>query len=463
MRKYKNVVTNVVLNDLCVGCGVCEPVCPTDSLKIKFNQVGTYEPYLVNNECDDTGKCLKVCPFNPFPDEELKTEKEISSKINIQGEFYGQSKVFGKYNSLYVGYASAFREESSSGGISTWLLKKMLRENYVDAVITTVDDTSNNDRFFKYVIIDDENQLDLSTKTKYYPINLSEVLKLSKKEDKKFALIGLPCSIKAIRLAQINAPDEWGHIKFTISIFCGGLKSSFFTEYLASKVGVKHNEITKPRYRIKNVNSSAGDYSFSCIKKGEQEARILPMKEVGDMWGTGYFKPNACDFCEDLSGELADISLGDAWIPPYNQDGRGNSLIISRTELARELIENGIEEKQLICHSISEKEAFLSQEGNYNHRRKGLSYRLKWADKDNKIIPPKRTKKILIENPIKAKIFRLRQRIQKESTTLWKIERGNLGLNFEKNIQKTKKELMFYTKMEHLFRKKYWIRKLKGK
>lgn len=463
MEKYKNVVANVVANDLCVGCGICEPVCPTDSLKIKLNQVGTYEPYLVNNKCDDTGNCLKVCPFNPFPDKEVMTEKEISTKINIQGDDYSQSNAFGKYHSLHVGYASAFREEASSGGIATWLLKKMLRENYVDAVITTIEDTTENDKFFKYVIIDNEDQLNLSTKTKYYPINLSEVLKLSKKKHKKFAFIGLPCSIKAIRLAQLNDPEQWNHIKFTISIFCGGLKSSFFTEYLASKVGVKHNEITKPHYRIKNVNSSAGDYSFSCIKKGEQEARILPMKEVGDMWGTGYFKPNACDFCEDLSGELADISLGDAWIPPYNQDGRGNSLIITRTVLAKELIENGIAEKHLKCNPITEKQAFLSQEGNYNHRRKGLSYRLKWALNDNKVIPPKRTKKILIENPIKAKIFKLRQRIQKESTSLWKMERNNLGADFEKNISGTRKELMFYTKLDHLFRKKYWIRKLKGK
>ncbi|MCK0191657.1 Coenzyme F420 hydrogenase/dehydrogenase, beta subunit C-terminal domain [Arenibacter sp. F20364] len=463
MRKYNNVVKNVVDNNLCVGCGICEPVCPTDSLKIKLNQEGTYEPYMENNECDETGNCLKVCPFNPFPDKEVRTEDEISDKINIQEDNFNHSKAFGKYHSLHVGYASDYREEASSGGIATWLLKKMLREKIVDAVITTVEETSDNNRYFKYVIIDKPEQLDLSSKTKYYPIELSEVLRLSQKKSGNFALIGLPCSIKAIRLAQINDPSNWHHIKFTISIFCGGLKSSFFTEYLASKIGVGPNQITKPQYRVKNVNSNAGDYSFSCVKKGEQTPRVLPMKQVGDMWGTGYFKPNPCDFCEDLSGELADISLGDAWIPPYNQDGRGNSLIITRTILAKQLIADGIGDKQLLCDVISKKQAFLSQEGNYNHRRKGLSYRLKWADRDNQIVPPKRTKKVFIENPIKAKIFRLRQKIQIESTIFWGMERNKMESNFEKNISATKNKLMFYTKLDHLYRKKYWIRKLKGK
>ena len=187
------------------------------------------------------------------------------------------------------------------------------------------------------------------------------------------------------------------------------------------------------------------------------------MKSVGDMWGTGYFKPNACDFCEDLSGELADISLGDAWIPPYNSDGRGHSLIISRTKQAEKIIAEGIANNQLFCTGITQRQAFLSQERNYNHRRIGLSYRLKWERKKGNIIPPKRTEEIVFINPLKAKIFKLRQKIQKESTLFWMEERDRKGLYFEEKIANTKKELMFTTKLEHLFRKKYWLRKLRGK
>ncbi|WP_150299123.1 Coenzyme F420 hydrogenase/dehydrogenase, beta subunit C-terminal domain [Pseudomonas profundi] len=46
------------------------------------------------------------------------------------------------------------------------------------------------------------------------------------------------------------------------------------------------------------------------------------MKEIGDIYGEGPFKENACNFCEDVTIELADISLGDASLQPYSQDGQ---------------------------------------------------------------------------------------------------------------------------------------------
>lgn len=455
-----NVISKVIANDLCIGCGVCIAVCPTNSLKIKLNDIGVYEPFIPEDNCDETGDCLNVCPFNPLPKDSVKTEDEISKKININGVSHKKSKVFGNYHGLHVGYAYNHRTAASSGGIATWVLKELLQRDYIDAVITTSEENNSN-RYFKYTIITEKNELDLTTKTKYYPIEISEVLKLIKESTKRYAIVGLPCTIKALRLAQLLDAKQWTNVKFAISIFCGGLKSSFFTEYLSSKLSVKPHQIEKPYYRVKNEDSSAGDYAYSCVKKGENTSRILPMKEVGDMWGTGYFKPNACDFCEDLSGELADLSLGDAWIPPYNRDGKGHSLIITRTTLAEELINSGIDKGELKCNLLNPKQAFLSQEGNYNHRRKGLRYRLKWASKNGDIVPPKRTEKVLLENPLKAQIFRLRQKIQKESMLYWKQERNEIEPQFEEKIASTKKTLFLFTKIEHLFRRKYWLRKLK--
>ncbi|WP_062053289.1 Coenzyme F420 hydrogenase/dehydrogenase, beta subunit C-terminal domain [Aquimarina longa] len=456
-----NVISRVVANDLCIGCGMCAAVCPSHNLGIRLNQQGTYEPFLEKDQCDDKGNCLKVCPFNPFPEKKVATEDAILSTITKENDSPNYSKSFGGYNSLYVGYAKEYRREASSGGIATWLLKQLLKHKIVDKIIATIENDKDDSVFYKYTIIDTIEDINLTSKTKYYPMHIGDIARLIKGTNESYAIIGLPCTIKAIRLAQVSEPENWKTIKFCISIFCGGLKSTFFTEYLASKIDVRYDEIIKPEYRVKNINSTAGDYSFSCSKKGDDNTPLLlPMKKVGDMWGTGYFKPNPCDFCEDLSGELADISLGDAWIPPYNKDGAGHSLIITRTQFAEQLISTGMSAQQLICDGIHQKQASLSQEGNYNHRRVGLSYRLKWAKKRGDIIPPKRTRRIWIENPLKSKIFKLRQKLQKESTIFWIEERIEKGKNFEEKISKTKAELAYYTKIEHLFRKKYWIRKL---
>ena len=61
--------------------------------------------------------------------------------------------------------------------------------------------------------------------------------------------------------------------------------------------------------------------------------------------GNWSFKSNACDFCDDVLTELADISLGDAWIDPYDKSGLGNSIIITRTKTAQTLIKNGLKQK----------------------------------------------------------------------------------------------------------------------
>jgi coenzyme F420-reducing hydrogenase beta subunit len=65
------------------------------------------------------------------------------------------------------------------------------------------------------------------------------------------------------------------------------------------------------------------------------------------MWGSGMFKNNACDFCDDFTTELADISLGDAWLNPYNQDGKGTNVMVTRSKLAEKLISDGIINKEL--------------------------------------------------------------------------------------------------------------------
>src|SRR5690606_17900611 len=141
---------------------------------------------------------------------------------------------------------------------------------------------------------------------------------------------------KAVRLKQHYYPQYKEKISFLVGIICGGLKSRFFTDYLANKSGIE-GKYSKQEYRIKDANSRAIDYSFGAYDSSG-DFHQMKMKTVGDMWGTGLFKSHACDFCDDVTTELADISLGDAWIPPYNKEGLGTSVIVTRTKTADLLI-----------------------------------------------------------------------------------------------------------------------------
>jgi coenzyme F420-reducing hydrogenase beta subunit len=137
------------------------------------------------------------------------------------------------------------------------------------------------------------------------------------------------------------------------------------------------------------------------------------------MWGTGLFKANACDFCEDVTTELADISMSDAWIKPYHLDGKGTNLVITRSLFADNLIQQGIQQEKLNLEQLSIERLLFSQKGSFNHRHTGLSYRLTVAKKNNLKIPPKRFGNEKIPFDFKL-VQHLRMKTRKKSLEIWK-------------------------------------------
>ena len=175
------------------------------------------------------------------------------------------------------------------------------------------------------------------------------------------------------------------------------MKSKFYTDYLINKTNYtpsKTEDIT-PLYRIKEANSfGASDYSFG-VELQNKTVSKLKMKSLPDMWGTGFFKANACDFCDDLCAENADLSIGDAWIKPYVDDNLGDNIVITRSRLAEKYIQLGIENNELNLDFIPSDLAVKSQSGNVTHRKKGLKLRLfleSWSSTkgNNNIILKKR-------------------------------------------------------------------------
>jgi coenzyme F420 hydrogenase subunit beta len=72
------MIKKVVDNDMCTGCGLCVAQCKTNTIRMELNDFGFYTPNIADgSECDD--ECINVCPFNPKPDNAVKTENEISA------------------------------------------------------------------------------------------------------------------------------------------------------------------------------------------------------------------------------------------------------------------------------------------------------------------------------------------------------------------------------------------------
>lgn len=435
------VIELVVENDLCIGCGVCISQCPNQALKMTWNSYGFLIPE-VKDSCDSNGDCLQVCPFNPFPKDEIKTENEVAN-IFLSNAKKSHQKI-GKFENIYAGYSEEFRLNSSSGGLGTYISTKLLENNIVDYVFS-IKPSSESGSFYQYSISSTKSEILSASKTRYFPVTLSTVFSELDKLDGKVAIVGVGCFIKSIRLAQYKNPKLKDKIPFLVGIICGGEKSKFFTEFLASKIDISKEDIRNPEFRKKDFNSTATDYSFSCYNQIDEE-KSIKMKSVGDMWGTGLFKANACDFCDDVTTELADISLGDAWLEPFYKDGKGTNVIVTRSILAENLLKEGMNSRELVLEKLPLDVFLASQQGSYNHRHLGLPNRIKIAKKNGQLVPPKRfeNEKATIDFVL---VQKQRMKVRAQSLEIWKQNPD--AKYFEKIMKKPLERLLFLTKIYH--------------
>ena len=425
----------LVSYNFCVGCGLCTAICPTKSLRMIWNRFGTYEPVKTYETCSDCFICTQVCPFSDGLVKGISNpnEDQLGEVLFGSSDSSKDSKI-GHFQECYAGYAKGFRQNSTSGGMTSWILAFLLETGRVDKVICVQPDISKNN-LFEYRVCSTIEEVCSGSKSRYYPVHQADVLTEVMNEEARYALVALPCFCKGIRFAQKQIDILNERIIFCVGLFCGGMKSSHFTEYLAAQVGVNKDDIIKPQYRIKHEGPTSRSYSFGCANPSNKDEILeFQVKHLGDLWGPGFFKPNACDYCDDITSELADISCGDAWIPPYSSDWRGNNIIITRSVAAQRLIDEGLNKNLLSLEKITSKQVYKSLLPSFEHRRNGLAYRLYWAL--DQPVPKKRIQPCRPSNPIKAKIYRQRMRVRQKSQETWLIHRDNTGIqHFNREIR----------------------------
>lgn len=406
-QKYN--ILDIVKQDLCTGCGICVSESPL-SLKMGWNEFGFLIPQKIGDTISE--EAIRVCPFNPNPDEIVQDEDKLATLYFKDATYYDPK--IGRFENTYVGYANEYRETSSSGGIATYIFRKLLEEKIVKNLFIV----KEVDGSYEYQLFNNVNDIVKISKTRYIPVTLEGLFNRINEVEGKIAISGVACFIKAIRLKQHYNPELKEKIPFLVGIICGGLKSKFFTDYLAQKAGIA-SSYSKQEYRIKDSKSTALDYSFGAYDSSNQ-FHLLKMQPIGDMWGTGFFKANACDFCTDVLTELADISLGDAWLDEYRTDGSGNSVIVARSKIADELIKTGIQKRDLTVNLIEREKIIKSQSSSFSHRQEGIKLRLQIRKIRIKKTPFVR-KRILKSSQIIYNLVQVqRQRTRSNSLKIWK-------------------------------------------
>lgn len=376
-------IKEVIENGYCIGCGVCRAVDQT--IKINLNNFGEYVAELNDSSLENIADASEVCPFASN-----QNETELAEET-----FFGQSQheSIGRYLGLFAGYSINDRSLGSSGGIITFIINELFDCKKIDYAILVRSHVANNIRNidFSFDVISSKLDVSSGSTSFYYPVTYSKVLEFIAKNPGSYAITGIPCFHKAIRLLKRQNPLYRDRIKYQLGLVCGQLKSALYFEYLLRRAEVPIGKVESACFRRKDTNNRADEYFFEAITKDTNEKQHIyrvSNRKIGLNWGMGLFKPKACDYCDDVFAETADIAVMDGWLPQYINDGRGTSLMVVRDKYLYDMMINGQENGKLHLHEIAIDEIVKSQQGGLNHRRKGLAYRLHLSM--GSVVPSKR-------------------------------------------------------------------------
>ena len=364
----------IVAAGLCVGCGAC-------GAKMHWDSHGFLKP---STDKAATDAFAHVCPFSPAAADEdtIAAERFAAAPAS-------DSRI-GRFEAAYVGYAveTPFRPNGSSGGLTSWVAAELLRTGAVDAVAHVAPtDPNTTGRFFDYRISRSLDDLRSGAKSRYYPVDLSRVLHEIRAEPGRYAIVGVPCFIKAIHLLRRVDPLIGERVTHTLGLFCGHMKSASMIESFAWQLGTEVSRVQTLDYRIKNEQRPANWYRVHLdLAAGSNASRDWWHLADGD-WGAGFLQNPACDWCDDVVAETADISFGDAWVEPHSSDGRGTNVVIVRTPELRQMLEAARVDGRLELEPVDADFIARTQAAGLRHRRDGLAYRLTWR---RGLVPRKR-------------------------------------------------------------------------
>lgn len=355
--KTVDSVLDVGKHNVCTGCATCAGICPSEAIEMAIHPSGCYMPQLNQNLCLECHLCMEVCPrLRTYTTGDGKREFILADNLHeLTENIFGSSsddEWLGHCRFFFRGHAcdDAIRYNASSGGMVTALLLYALRSGIIDGAIV-VKMSADMPLLPSVFIATTENEILEAARSKYCPVPLNLAIREVSRFHGRVALVGLPCHLQGVRRAEECLPWLAQKVVLHIALACFHAVTFAGTRFLLARNNIDPKWVTHLEYRGRGWPGSV------LIQMANGEERLIPHK---DAWSIAfnYFTPVACFACSDAAGELADISVGDAWLPELRSEyGRnpGENLVIARSEFGAELL------AQAQNHSIIELQTITRQ------------------------------------------------------------------------------------------------------
>ena len=319
-------VQHVYSDGLCMQCGTCEGVCPTGSVSLIWDLRVGYRLRVDEETCTDCGRCHDACP-GPG----LDFSADAWWRERNEGAPF--EDFLGPWRRLCFGWSAdpSVRHAGATGGMATTLMQTALETGAVDAVVA-VRMSAANPLEAEGAICRSPEEVAACRGSKYDVVAINTALKHILEEPGRYALVGLPCHIQGLRLAQRRSRRLRERVVLTLGIFCGLTQEPRATAVLARQAGLDPAGLRSVSYR--------GPGWPGGMRLVDRHGTVR-QKEYPGYCDRGFMAliPPRCRLCPDALAELADVSVGDAWLQRF-EGSDGVSDVIARTSAGERLLED---------------------------------------------------------------------------------------------------------------------------
>ena len=277
-------VSIVFDNEVCCNCGWCSSVCPVDAITVTADSLE-----IDDNVCMKCGLCFSVCPRSFSIEQAYKAIKKLDKSLKF-------SEKIGAYVNTYSGTTTKeeIKKVGQDGGVVTSLLEYLLENKLVDAIIAV----QHSKDLWKPepVIVEDVKDLYKTGGTKYANSPSLAIIDEARNYE-RLAVVGVPCMMKAIEKATMfpSGLPFFNNIKYKIGLFC--MESFSYDEI----INLVKDKFKKNINYLTKMNIDKGKFIIN-LNSGEEMA--VDLKEIQE------YARHTCHFCEDLTSDYADISVG---------------------------------------------------------------------------------------------------------------------------------------------------------
>ena len=334
-------LSGVIQSGMCIGCGACEMADPTVQVSLSPKRL-IYEP-----ETPGSQRAADVCPA-------ISVDYDGLQKYLFPGQEIGP---FGVVQSVHLAQSTNIERnmKASSGGLIKELLRSLLSSGEIDGVIA-LDHVDGIE--FAARLVTTADDVDTLPGSIYHNVKQTPALRLLQETPGRLAVVAIPCQLEGLySWVKAQAPELRDKIVITIGLLCGWQYSHHSINAMGEYLGYDPAEIADISYR---GGGPVGKLTVT-THSGQQYSASRRVDFGYQVAFDRHFNTTRCHVCINHSNFLADLVVGDAWLPSTVFTKTGISLVVCRTVFAEKSLQRVVDQGSCVSMKVGEEEIRESQ------------------------------------------------------------------------------------------------------